>query len=313
MNKLIFLVTFLFLLQMSQAQNLIPNGGFENYSQLPDDIGQYARCNDWGNAGGAGSPDYFHLSGVGIVQLPYCFISTVYPHADSAVMGIACYYESAPDFREYLSCVLLSPLVIGENYRLSFFISNGEEPINYGGMGCDHFSVALSTGELLQSNLVALPIDITPQFTYNGFLYSNSWQEVIFDFVADSAYQHITFGSFVYDAFQDQQQFDVASVNFAAYYFLDDISLTTTMDIDNIAAPNEIEVYPNSFGDFLNVRMNSQELHKIVLYDMASRMVLQESFNGSVRLRTDMLPSGIYIYELRNKYGILTRAKLVKE
>jgi hypothetical protein len=313
MNKLILSLTFLLLLQIGKAQNLIPNGGFESYSQLPDASGQYSRCDDWSNTGGYGTPDYYHFNGTGLAQLPYSFISTVYPHSDSAVMGMACYYNDAANFREYLSGVILSPLVVGESYRLSFFVSNGEAPINYGGMGCDHFSVAFSTDSLAQYPLYAYPIDFTPQYTYDGFLYNNSWQEVIFDFVADSAYEHITFGSFVNDTIQGLQQFDEPNANFAAYYFLDDISLTSTTNVGNTAAQEEINVYPNSFEDVLNVRINRHELYEITLYDLASRVVLRESFNGSAILRTDLLTSGIYVYKLSNNQGVLKTGRVVKK
>src|SRR5688572_5681773 len=195
MKNRIYIVILLLASAISNAQNLVPNGDFESYSVLPGNPGQYNYCTGWDNCGGFGSPDYMHMNGTGIVQLPNPFPSTVYPHGGEAIMGLCIYEISYANFREYASQQLSNPLVVGETYQLTFYVTNGNSPINYGGSGCDHFSVAFSSSPLSQP--ASLIINFTPQFIYNGFLYDNNWQQVIFTFTADSAYEYITFGSFV--------------------------------------------------------------------------------------------------------------------
>jgi len=293
------------------AQNLVPNGDFESYSQLPTSAAQYYLCTGWSNCGGFGSPDYFHLNGTGNAQLPNPFPSTVYPHGGSAIMGLALYDFSYPDFREYISQQLIAPLTIGETYQVSFYVTNGTTPIYYGGSGCDNFSVAFSTVLLSQTN--PLIINFTPQYIYNGFLYNNSWQQVTFNFTADSAYQYITFGSFVNDAVQQLQPFDTALVVHSATYFIDDIHLELSTGIEPLSLENDITVFPTLFTDMLNVRTDNYSPCEIILYDISSRILLQQIFINSISLNTSQLQNGIYLYEIRNQIEVISKGKVLKQ
>jgi PKD repeat protein len=223
MKRYSLFIFFLFS-RVCDAQNLVPNGDFESYSKLPTGNMQYDLCTGWNNCGGFGSPDYFHLKGTGPAQLPHPYPATVYPHGDSAIMGLILYDISYRNFREYVSHPLLNALTIGQLYQLTFYVTNGTPPIYNGGSGCDHFSVAFSTIPLSQTT--PLIINFTPQYIYNGFLYNNNWQQVTFNFIADSAYQYITFGSFVNDNIQQLEPYDSAQSYSEAYYFIDDVSLT---------------------------------------------------------------------------------------
>lgn len=80
---LVPLVFLLINLKFLTAQNIIPNFSFENYSALPDDYGQWYKCNDWDNVNGFGaflwpyaSPDYLHTSGGVGVDLPVSTFGT---------------------------------------------------------------------------------------------------------------------------------------------------------------------------------------------------------------------------------------------
>jgi hypothetical protein len=297
--------------KLAAAQNLVPNGDFESYTQLPGGAGQYNLSTGWSNCGGFGSPDYFHLNGTGLAQLPNPFPSTVYPHGGSAIMGLILYDISYPDFREYVSHALLNPLTAGQTYTLSFYVTNGTPPIYYGGSGCDHFSVAFSTAPLSQGN--PLIINFTPQFIYNGFLYDNNWQQVTFNFTADSAYQYITFGSFVNDAVQQLQPHDTALSFSEAYYFIDDIDLENSTDIEETAGiQNNISVFPTLFSDELNISGSSNYQHEIILYDISSRKLLQQKFTNAALLNTQQLAQGIYIYEVSIKNQVIKKGKVVK-
>ncbi|HYV90256.1 MAG TPA: T9SS type A sorting domain-containing protein [Chitinophagales bacterium] len=314
MNKLRCLIILFLSCRICSAQNLVPNGDFESYSQLPSGAGQYSLCTGWSNCGGFGSPDYFHLNGSGQAQLPNPFPATVYPYGGSAIMGLILYDVSYPDFREYISHSLLNPLTIGETYHLSFYVTNGTPPIYYGGSGCDHFSVAFSTMLLSQTN--PLIIDFTPQYIYNGFLYNNDWQQVTFNFTADSAYQYITFGSFVNDAVQQLQPHDSALSFSEAYYFIDDIVLESPKGTginETNSQENSVIVFPQLFSDVLNIRTEKSDVYDIFIYDIASRKILQQEFINSVTLNTELLAKGIYVYEIRNKNGVIKKGKIVKE
>jgi hypothetical protein len=154
-----FLLTILMIShQWLLAQNLVSNGGFESYSSLPYGAAQYNLAIGWSNCNGNGSPDYFHVDGFGEAELPFCYVGTVYPHTGSAIMGFCPYYqEEFPGFREYVTSQLTSPLIAGNSYEVSFYITNGITAGTYGGQGIDQVSVAFSVGELTQPGFDFIP------------------------------------------------------------------------------------------------------------------------------------------------------------
>lgn len=293
------------------SQNLITNGGFENYTQLPNSYGQYYFCNGWSNCSGGGTPDYFHVNGTGQAKLPNPFPSTINPHGGSAIMGLSLYAASATNFREYLTTTLTSPLVVGEDYQLSFYFSNGTAPINYGGVGSDNFSIALSTGALSQ-NISYNPITtITPQYIYNGFLYSNSWQLVTYEFTANEAYQHITFGSYVNDSTQQLQQLSPAA-NLNAYYYIDDVSLSLSLSTEEQTLASDIKIYQNSISKLLSIEaFNNDATLELLLYDFKGRTLLQKTFKKTININTESFTEGIYIYKIKSRNDVLKQGKVI--
>ena len=235
---------------ISFAQNLVSNPGFESYSALPNGAGQYNLAMGWGNCLGGGSPDYFSTLGSGLVQLPNCFVGNVSAHSGDGCMGAALYYYSPPDFREYLSSQLISPLVPGQAYQVNFYVTNGITSGTYGGGGIDMISAAFSTQPLTQSG--SGPIPVVPQVTYGTIFYSYTWQFISMQFVADSAYQYITIGNFADDASTAYQQFDPCP-NFGAYIFFDDIEVTVANQTPVALFTASNHICPGTCTDFTNL------------------------------------------------------------
>ena len=247
------LLLFLLAVKISVAQNLISNPGFETYSSPPSSNAQYYLATGWNNCNGSGSPDYFSIIGSGIVQLPNCFIGTVYPNTGDGCMGAALYYVS-PDFREYISSQLINPLVPGLTYNVKFYITNGVTAGFYGGGGIDQISAAFSTQPLIQPG--SGPIPVVPQVTYGTIFYSHTWQQITMQFVADSAYEYIAIGNFHDDASTAYQQFDTCSSP-GAYIFFDDleVEVANVTPIALFSAPNHI--CPGTCTDFINLSVNA--------------------------------------------------------
>jgi hypothetical protein len=86
-----------------------------------------------------------------------------------------------------------------------------------------------------------------------------------------------------------------------------------SVGIDELSLKNNnIVVFPNPTTDKLTITTNTNSLSEIILYDIASRKLLQQKFTGSVTLNTAQLARGIYIYEVRSKEGV-EKGKVVKE
>lgn len=83
--------------------------------------------------------------------------------------------------------------------------------------------------------------------------------------------------------------------------------------IDNADQNYLLEIFPTLIKDELTVNYKSQELSEIILFDIASRKVFQQEFTNSISINTEQLANGIYIYELRNKNGVIKKGKVVKD
>jgi hypothetical protein len=105
---------------------------------------------------------------------------------------------------------------------------------------------------------------------------------------------------------------------------LDNIRLYTIAELDSavpncITAINEtnknvsVKIYPNPFGNRLNISVNNNELSEIILSDITSRILMTDNFLRSLSLNTDHLATGIYFYTAKNKYGLIRKGKIVKD
>ena len=218
------------------GQNLVQNGGFENNSGFPLSVGQWSLANNWSNANSSfASPDYLHTSGGGIVQLPNSIFGTVTPYQGNAIMGLAMWYGSYANFREYISQSLTAPLTVGSSYTFSFYISNGI-PGTYGGTGIQNVQVDFSINPFNQ--ISANPLGYNPLLSSGTMIYSNTWIPVTYTFIATAPYAYFAIGNFKDDVNTVTQQFN-ATLNPGAYYFIDNVSLTLNAGI-NITGDSQI-------------------------------------------------------------------------
>ncbi len=309
MKRLLVFLCLLSTLGTGNAQNLILNGGFESSYWIPFWAGQHYLVDDWGNCSGFGSPDYFHTEALGDPGLPVNYVSTMMPYEGNAAMGLFLYESdsSVTNFREYIDQKLQEPLVVGQRYQLTFYVTNGTGPYNYGGYGCDQFSVAFSTIPLYQPYAEnEWVIDFSPQYTYPGTLYTHEWQKITYEFVADSAYQYITFGSFVGDDVQQIQQFDKPLLSGGVNYYIDNINLESTTGMAELSAYNkEVHIFPNPVINNLSISFDAFPVSAIYLYTMQGELIHYEkgaSGQNLFELSPDLAP-GAYTVRLAGTVG----------
>lgn len=214
------LLSFLFISFLSNSQNLVPNGGFEDYTNLPYNWNESYKATGWSNAnstysGNAGSPDYLHALGfmppsTGVIQ----------PNNGLGQMGLITYAPGLNNYREYISIQLNSSLIIGQEYQLTFYLTNGLNGSYNGSYNgrVDNFGVHFSELPITQIGNGFIPV--SPQLVIPGIIdISNYWQPYTFSFIATESSNYITFGNFKND-------FNTAFLgSFSAYYFIDDIEL----------------------------------------------------------------------------------------
>ncbi|MBP6812524.1 MAG: gliding motility-associated C-terminal domain-containing protein [Saprospiraceae bacterium] len=252
----------LFFCSPSEAQNdcknLLPNPGFEEINGLPDYYTQWFKTKDWNNINldmisspGFGSPDFLHVDAVfSGVKLPDSEFGFIFPHTGKAIFHFACWSEGLANFREYLSTKLVEPLVPGNSYDVSFWISNGD--MNFGGYGSNSLGVSFSEMPLTQIKAEPLTNAIT-QWTTPTVLYEPDWHEIKFQFVADKPYQYFSIGGFLDDSEHILTQFEPPAGGFggAVNYFLDDLSVKKSITEIAIESIGDAAICP---GDFIELK-----------------------------------------------------------
>ena len=105
-----------------------------------------------------------------------------------------------------------------------------------------------------------------------------------------------------------------------SYYYFDDVCLSIdSLSCNSLEAIQSrqtiknVNIYPNPFNNELNILNNNNEFYEIILYDLLSKKVLNQTFSSSTTVNAKLLSTGIYIYEMRNKNGIIQYGKMIKE
>lgn len=298
------------------GQNLVPNGDFEQFIGCPTNYGQINSATYWINPANAsglgGTSDYFNQCGVGFMGVPNNAEGFQLAHSGGAYGGIVL-YQLFNTWHEFIEIFLTSPLISNTCYHFEMFVNAADSSYyNSPSIGI-YFSDTLIAGV---NN--ALPLPFIPQInndTTNTFDSSN-WISVSGTYMAQGGENYLIIGNFQSDANT------ILYVNNAnnlepfrrAYVYIDDVSLTPCITgFDGQSTKEELNIYPNPLKDKLNVVVNNKDLSEIILYDFASRKILQEKFTNSVALITEQLAKGIYLYEVRNKNGVIKKGKVLKD
>jgi len=219
----------------------------ETYTSLPTGISQWSKCVGWDNADGTATPDYFHIDGSGDVELPYTLLGSVYPHSGDAILGIGFRYNDDSDpYREYIDSHLSEPMIAGSVYQVSLWLTNGFDDW-FAGAGSNRFGIRFSKEPLEQDGTDF--IDIVPQIEIEEELWLTDWTYFEFSFIADSAYEYITYGNFYDNGFVSWTVHDFSAYyQDASYYFIDDVAvipINMTVVVDTSICEGETYTLPD--------------------------------------------------------------------
>lgn len=276
----------------SSAQNLVLNGGLDNYITCPG-FGQFSSTyiNNW-NKPSIASTDYYNTNCTGIQPVNQV------PHSGEAYFGIIAFNYSG-EYREYATGQLSSPLIGGVQYTVEFYASLNDGYIQ----AVNELGAYLSaTAPGPYSN--ALHISVTPQIENTILLGSDStWMLVTGTFVAAGGEQYITIGNFNDDANTTVTQ--VGNVgSYGAYYFVDDVSVTELPTGMNLTEQKNILVYPNPVSNQLAISNMQYAITEIEIYDVLGQRVfcLPGNISGQLIMAdVSKLNSGIYFLRLRTE------------
>lgn len=215
---------------LSEAQNLVPNGDFEQYSQCPDYVSQIDRAVGWMRPT-QGTSDYLNAC-LGVpfsLSVPDNQFGDQAARSGNGYAGFYCFYETGPftapgdHDREYVTHALAAPLVPGRTYEVAFHVSLADAS-KY---AVNEIGAQLSVAVPQRSD--DLPIQHAPQIAHNGSWLDDKsgWTRIAGCFVADSAYRYITIGNFRNGASTAFLQVPTPyPLTWYSYYYMDDVSVS---------------------------------------------------------------------------------------
>ena len=80
----------------------------------------------------------------------------------------------------------------------------------------------------------------------------------------------------------------------------------------NIKHNFEVQIFPNPFHSFCEIRCDRCSDSHLNLYDITGRIVISMAYDRELNLNTSSLLSGIYVLELTDLDGFKMKSKLLK-
>ncbi len=302
MKKLTLFFYFLFLINLSQAQNLVPNWSFEDTVACPVSLTQIDKAIGWSSFGG--TPDYFNAcapnSGMFNVSVPENVWGYQFSNTGNAYAAFLSFGLSATNMREFIGVELLNNLIMGETYYVSFYISTAFGYANgqYPGLASNNIGAKFSTIPYSSNNPPAL----------NNYSHINeaniisdtiNWIKISGSFIADSAYKYLIIGNFFDDA--NTTYSSIGTIQNVSVYYLDDIKVSNDSDFVN-SSPNVysvdfIKIFPNPARDWITVE--GRRITKISLYDVLGNICLSFTVSASsLSFNVSTLTKGLYILKI---------------
>lgn len=212
------------------AQNLVPNGGFESAAACPSQPGQLYLASPWDTLNA--SSDLFSSCAQATgncqsVNVPENFAGSVTAHNGNNYAGFIAYSSISSNYREYLQTPLLQPLQAGEIYQITAWLRKSPH--------CTHavasLGITLSSGSLTQFG--TSPLGFTPQVENQGVMnVDNQWVLLKGFIIANGGENNLVIGNFRDDnnsgaVFTGGSNPCTIS---GAYYFIDDVSVTHVVE-----------------------------------------------------------------------------------
>ncbi len=284
----------------TQAQNLVPNPGFEVQTDCPepDDI-DFAP--PW-NTASTGTPDLFDST---------CPSQNHPGHTGSGNAGVFVFGPFV-NYREYMQAPLTSALTAGQGYCVSAWVQRAGFQL-----GSDRFGFHFANSSVMGTN--SLVMNLVPQVENapGNVLGGNTWQQVSGGFIATGGEQWIVIGSFANDAATEIDTITPSSPYSSSYYYVDDVAVVAC---DNIGIPEaalaSFEVFPQPASDRLTILgPRGGDVPEVRLFDGRGSLVrshgpLRAGGDGLV-LDVASLPEGLYQLQLISPSGSHARPVLV--
>ncbi|WP_422348775.1 OmpA family protein [Flagellimonas sp.] len=214
------------------AQNLVHNGGFEDFVECPVKMSNLNGDSEYWSAPTLGTTDYFNECSKTKLGIPMNFKGNQEAYEGNAYAGL--YLFAPKDYREYIQVELKETLKKGHRYRLSLSLSLSEKSdgavMDLGAVFAQK-PLSIHTKRQLSNAVLASSQTRTThakQFSATGFYDDKKeWMQVSLDIVAKGFEKHLVLGNFKSNGGTHYLDFGkrTARAEGYSYYYLDDVAL----------------------------------------------------------------------------------------
>jgi outer membrane protein OmpA-like peptidoglycan-associated protein len=263
-------------LGLVQAQNLVPNPGFESYQQCPGTFSQAPhefRVEGWRSAT-LGTPDYFNTCSNGEANVPHNWAGVSDACEGKGYAGIYTWSNADSCYREYLQCTLTEPLIKDSVYQISFRYKLS----SYSKYSIDRMGLFISNRTPGQRSDDVLRIDPTLSVIRDSALTRSTglWEKAQMAYKASGGEQYVTIGNFFDNAathyyhieFRPASQEMLAE---SAYYYIDDVRVIPLYRL------KEMESLVPEFS-LPEVKLNTTYVLRNIQFDFNSYKLIPPSF-----------------------------------
>lgn len=267
---LLFLVTCIFPVR---AQDLVQNGGFENYRTCPgghtEAPSQFA-VDSWFSPS-VGTPDYYNVCSHGEADIPHNWAGVSDPYEGVGYAGLYLWASMGRNYREYLQTELLEPLIRDSLYYLEFHYKLS----SYSKYSIDRIGLLLTDSVVRLNHDLTFNAEPTLSIIKDTALTMETglWEEAKMLYKARGGEKFLMIGNFFdnNDTHHYQIKFrPIAQEMLAhyAYYYIDAVSVIPKYVRDQQLLAqivpafeiNEIEPNTNYVLKNINFRFNSYQL-----------------------------------------------------
>ncbi len=277
------------------AQNLVPNFSFEQYSTCPTTGDEVNLCTGWSKyCANMFSPDYYNsCSSSSAVGVPQSSLIYQQDHRNcSAYIGLVTWSSAFATDREIVGIQLSQPLTIGQKYFLSFYtvMAGSEDASFYYESPSNNIGMKLSTVSYSTSNPAHID-NFAHLRSVSVISDTANWVRISGSIIADSAYNYLILGNFYDDSNTDTTTLNCPScINDYSYYLVDDVCISTdsalcnggidalpcNVSVEELDMIDQFVFYPNPANDFLNIQNNFHSSFNINIYNTIGQQLYSE-------------------------------------
>lgn len=268
------------------SQNLVPNPGFEEFTQCPWGFSTNRkdfRIHGW-ESPTSGTPDHFNSCSTGDSDVPVNWAGNSNAHSGKGYAGVYV-WTTGQNYREYLQGELAEPLRAGEKYIVAFYFKLA----NYSVYAVNRIGLAFSTERINVTHdrvleiVPALSVEKDTAMTEA----TGSWEQARMEYVAKGGERFVVIGNF----FTNQQtkatrlpfRYGLSTMlSTASYYYIDDVLVMSADSSRHPVVPGETIKLSNEvvalnhtytlkdikfeFDSYVIHPSSNDELNKVVAY-----------------------------------------------